>query len=199
MSPSYQNYDDHDLVQLLRIDDVKAFELLYDRYVDILYEYVDKRIDDREQSKEIVQELFEWLWKNRTSIVITSSVRSYLLGSAKHQILNYIRSKQIQHKYVNHFIYVSKGGNSCPTEEMINLSDLETGIDQKISELPDKCRTVFRMSRIEHQSIQHIAKHMNISRRTVENYISRALKHLRASLGDFPVAIFVLLFKIFPG
>jgi RNA polymerase sigma-70 factor (ECF subfamily) len=64
----------------------------------------------------------------------------------------------------------------------MELKDLQQAIDERISELPKKCQTAFRMSRIEHEPIQRIAERMNISNRTVENYISQALKHLRLRL-----------------
>lgn len=191
MSTSYSAYEDETLLQLLKKGDVKAFEILYDRYVEALYMFVDSRIQHKENSKEIVQDLFEWIWTNREGIVVKSSVQNYFFGAAKHQILNYIRSKKIQDKYVNHFTHYMSRSYDYATDEMVNLSDLEKAIERSISQLPEKCQTIFWLSRMEHEPIQRIAERMNISTRTVENNISLALKHMRASLGEM-VMILIL-------
>lgn len=66
----------------------------------------------------------------------------------------------------------------------MDLKELQQIIEKSLAALPNKCQIVFRMSRMEHRSIRHIAKDMNISTRTVENYLTQALKHLRTSLGE---------------
>jgi RNA polymerase sigma-70 factor (family 1) len=192
MSPSDSTLEDGTLVQSLKFGDGKAFEAIYDRYADLLFNYVLRRVRVREDSMEIVQDIFEWLWANRETLEITTSLRNYLYGACKHRVFNYIRSSRIQEKYIQHFTHFVAGRMDYSTEEIIDLSDLQHSIEQSISQLPDKCQTAFRMSRMEHESIQQIAERMNISTRTVENYISQALKHLRASLGE--ILILMLTF-----
>jgi RNA polymerase sigma-70 factor (ECF subfamily) len=170
----------------------KAFEILYERYVGVLYQFIQKRIDSKEDSKEIVQNVFEWLWMNRQKVVITDSLQGYLFGAAKNQALNYIRTRKIQNRYISHFLQYITTQHDRSTEEMLDLADLETTIERSISELPEKCQIVFRMSRIEHLSNQYIAERMNISIRTVENYMSQALKHLRINLGETTVVLVLL-------
>jgi len=79
-------------------------------------------------------------------------------------------------------------------EEMLYLKDLCKTIKESISTLPDHYQTAFRLSRIQHQPTQRIAEHMKISPRTVENYISAALKHLRISLDR--ITLLIILSKM---
>jgi RNA polymerase sigma-70 factor (ECF subfamily) len=194
MNASPSSYTDNDsvLLELIKLSDTKAFEILYERYADALYQFVQRRISEKEDSKEIVQNVLEWLWTNRQSLMISGEVGSYLFGVAKHQTLNYIRSKKIKDRYINHFTNFVSERYRYTTEEMVNLSELESAIEKSISELPEKCQTVFRLNRVEHLSIQNIAERMNISKRTVENYITQALKHLRSNVGEI-AAILILM------
>jgi RNA polymerase sigma-70 factor (ECF subfamily) len=192
--PSYNTYGDTELLELLKNGDPKAFEMLYERHVDALYQFVQKRIHAKEDGKEIVQNVFEWLWTHRERLLVHGSVPSYFFGIAKHQTLNYIRSQKIHDRYIGYFTQDMTGRYDHTTQEMLNLADLESTIENSISKLPKKCQTVFRMSRMEHHSIQHIAERMNISTRTVENYISQALKHLRTNLGEIVIALILTKF-----
>ena len=120
-------------------------------------------------------------------------MNSYLFGAAKHRILSHIRSEGVRKKYAADLALFAAEHIDNSSEELLELKDLQQTIEDRISELPEKCQTAFRMSRMEHEPIQHIAARMNITNRTVENYISQALKHLRTSLGEF-LAVIILFF-----
>jgi RNA polymerase sigma-70 factor (family 1) len=174
-----------DLLSLLKNGDAKTFEIIYDRFADRLFRYVCSRVNSKEISEDIVQEIFISLWSKRETLNITTSLDAYLFGAAKFSILTYVRSEQVRKEYARNFALFSKVHLDNSNEEMMNLKDMQCSIDTRISELPEKCRTAFRLSRIEHEPISRIAERMNISKRTVENYLSQALKHLRTSLGEF--------------
>ena len=93
-----------------------------------------------------------------------------------------MRSRRVRKQFAVNFTLFAASRLDNSNEESIHLNDLQTTINKTILELPEYCQTAFRLSRIEHVSTKHIAEHMNISQRTVENYISKALKYLRESL-----------------
>jgi RNA polymerase sigma-70 factor (ECF subfamily) len=169
MSPN--GYDHRNLLPSLREGNQKAFEVIYDFFADRLYRYVYRRVHVKETSEEIVQEIFVSLWVRRESLEITTSLGSYLYGAAKHKILSYIRADRVRKKYAAEFTLFSLERTDNSNQELMELKDLQQAIDERISELPKKCQAAFR-----------IAERMNISNRTVENYISQALKHLRLRL-----------------
>jgi RNA polymerase sigma-70 factor (family 1) len=183
-----------DQLTLLINGDQKAFEAIYDHFSDRLYRYVYSRVRIKETCEEIVQEIFVSLWSKRESLEITNSLESYLYGAAKHKILSHIRSTGVREKYAADFTRFTAERVDNSSEELLELKDLQHTIDESISELPEKCQRAFRMSRMEHETIQRIAERMNISTRTVENYISLALRHLRTSLGNLLGVIILVLY-----
>ncbi|MBR9854329.1 MAG: RNA polymerase sigma-70 factor [Algicola sp.] len=166
----------------LKSNDEKAFERIYDQMAKPLYNYCNSRINNREVSEGIVQEVFISLWQKRASLTITSSLESYLFSSAKYQILNHIRSEKVRRVYADKLgDYLLKNFEN-PTEDFIAMKDFSFLIDEIVGSLPKKCQKVFKMSRYEHLSIQEISVKMDISTRTVENHITKALSHIRKEL-----------------
>jgi len=193
---SHTGYDHRNLLPSLREGNQQAFEVIYDFFADRLFRYVYRRVQVKETSEEIVQEIFVSLWVRRESLEITTSLGSYLYGAAKHKILSYIRADRVRKKYAVEFTLFSLERTDNSNQELMELKDLQQAIDERISELPKKCQTAFRMSRMEHEPIKRIAERMNISNRTVENYISQALKHLRLRLTHIipPIILQVIWF-----
>jgi RNA polymerase sigma-70 factor (ECF subfamily) len=181
-------------ILLIQSGDQKAFEILYNCFADRLYNFVYSRVRIKEQAEEIVQEIFVSLWNKRADLQITDSIESYLFAAAKYKILTFIRSEHVRKKYAEEFTLFASERYDNSVEESNDLQDLELTLNEKISELPQKCQTAFRMSRMEQEPIPRIAAKMNISTRTVENYISQALKHLRTSLGEL-LAVVAFLFS----
>jgi len=168
-----------DLFVLFKEGDSKAFETIYDQYSDQLFRYIHSRVKEKETSEEIVQEIFVSLWTNRTANEINAA---YLFVAAKNKIISHMRSRRVRKQFAIDFTLFAASRLDNSNEEAINMTDLQNTIKNTLLELPEYCQTAFRLSRIDHVSTKHIAEHMNISQRTVENYISKALKYLRESL-----------------
>ncbi len=178
-----------DQLLLLKAGDEQAFEVFYEHFADRLYTFVYNRIRSKEEAEEIIQEIFISLWTNRQKLNITSSIESYLFSAAKYKILNFMQAVNVRQKYAAEYSKFLSRHYDNSLEEAVNLRYLESLIEKRISELPKQCQTAFRLSRMQDESIQAIAQRMNISTRTVENYITKALKHLRANLGELMVII----------
>lgn len=176
---------DSRLVALIRKGRQLAFQRLYDFYWERLFAYAYNRLYDREASEEVVQDVFLSLWAKRESLQITTSLSAYLYGATRHRLLNEIRSEKLRKRYASEFAAFAKDAFDNSNAEFQDLKDLEGSIAMKIAELPTQCQTVFRLSREEHIPNKHIAASLKISTKTVENYLTRALKHLRTSLGQF--------------
>lgn len=189
--------DHSHLLFLLKNGKEKGFEIIYDRFADRLYDYVFRRVKVKEVSEEIVQEVFISLWGKRKTVEIRTSLDAYLFVSARYAILTHFRSERVRRSYAEHFSsFLATRNQDNSMVEMMDLQDLEYSIDTSIARLPEKCRTAFRLSRIEHEPIPRIAERMNISKRTVENYLSQAMRHLRTSLGDFLMLLITILIGV---
>lgn len=183
---------DHDHVYLLsslKKGDEKAFDQIYNGIANRLYFYIQSKIRSKEISEEILQEVFIALWDNRDSIEVDTSLDAYLYGIARNKIFTFMRSEHVRKKYAIEFSLFAQRHRDNSVEEAMDVRDLQNVVQERISELPPKCQTAFRMSRFENEPIYRIAERMNISTGTVENYITQALRHLRAGL----TSLFALL------
>lgn len=180
----YHDVGDRELVSYLLTGDQLAFEEIYSRYSAILFRYACDKTDRREDAEEIIQETFVWLWTKRETIGHVTELRPYLYGIVKHKIFNYIRHSLIRRRYAENYTrFESTFDNS--NIEWNDVVDMQSNIDRRIAELPERCRTAFKLSRVDQLPIHRIAEEMKISSRTVENYITQALKHLRATVPNY--------------
>lgn len=180
-----ENLETKHLLNALQNGSKSAFETIYHRLADKLLQYINSRVRDREVSEEIVQEVFLSLWLNKTEFESFSALEAYLFKASKYQILNYIRSEEVRNRYAEHLTLFFAQEYDNSVEQMINMEDLKAVIEQHIEQLPPKCQEAFRLSRYMHKSIAETAELMGISTRTVENYITQALTHLRKNLTHY--------------
>jgi RNA polymerase sigma-70 factor (family 1) len=179
VSPKPTDSANESLLSLLQQDDIAAFERLYDLLAKRVFHFVYNKVRRKDTSEEILQEIFVALWNNRKTLQISTTIEAYLFGAAKNKIMTYIRSEQVRRRYAAEFTRFAQKHYDNSVQEQLDVDDLQVIVQTKIAELPDKCQTAFRMSRMEHTPIAQIALKMNISTRTVENYITQALRHLR--------------------
>jgi len=186
------NLSDDELLGLFEQNDLLAFEEIYNRYWLKLYAAAYKRIKDRETAKEIVQDLFTSFWINRTQLKIRSSLQGYLFSSVKYSVLNYRRAENVRASYSE--ILLLANNDACnTTEEHLVYKELKESIETGINKLPPKCRSVFELSRNQYKSNKEIAKIMDISEKTVENHITKALRYLRVNVDALIVLLFFFL------
>ena len=164
---------------------MNAFEQIYQCHWLELYNYSYNILRDKDVCEEIVQELFLSLWNKRENLIITYSIKAYLFKAIRFQSINYLRSEKVKQNYAANYSAFNKVTFDNSNEEHMHLSDLAGIIEKEVSKLPEKCQQIFRLSRNDHQSIKNIAEHLNISHKTVENQLTKALGHLRSSLGQF--------------
>lgn len=179
MNPNQDHTDAH-LVTLLRAGNHKAFEAIYRRYAGTLFRYARKNIPVSEDCEEMVQDVFESLWTRRETLKI-GSLHSYLLNSIRYMIIRYFKHKGVEKRYIEHYkIFTALLDFSEPGHQ--NREDLRYMILKCLEGLPERCKAAIKLRLAHDLSNQEIAQRMNISKRTVELYVSRALGHLRASL-----------------
>ncbi len=185
---------DDQLIVLLKQDKLSAFKEIYGRYWKKMYGEAYKRLKNKELSEEIVQEIFTNLWVKRQSLQITLTIGGYLHLAVANQVIDQYRKELTREKYRESFKIVhSEVDNS--TEDAIMLRDLAYTIETEVNQLPDKCRSVYELSRNEHKSNKEIALHLGISEKTVENHLTKALKKLRLGLSHYLFIIVALLIK----
>jgi RNA polymerase sigma-70 factor (ECF subfamily) len=186
------------LIRRLKEGNESAYEVLFKEYYLKLVIHASKFVSDIEVAKEIVQDLFVSIYEKRDSLNISSSLNSYLYRAVQNRCINYLNTQKTRDKYAR-FVKEQGAGEGNNIESMLSKSELESALFSAISELPEKCRLIFKMNRFEGLSNSEIADQMDISKRTVETQISKALKILRLKLQRYlneSVAVISILLYI---
>lgn len=180
-----------DLIVRLKSGDQTAFELLFLYYYPGLVMYASQFTADITDAEEIVQNFFVRFWERHQQLVLCDSLKNYFFSSVKNGSLDFLKHKKIEKKYVNEMIELSKHHLAYDTDLFVS-SELQKKLKKGIDLLPEKCRKVFMMSRVRGLKNEAIAAELNISKRTVETQISKALKVLRVELKDYIGLLFLL-------
>ncbi|GAA5221727.1 RNA polymerase sigma-70 factor [Membranihabitans marinus] len=188
--------DDTYLLEGLSKGHSQAFEQIYQKYWEQLYGYAYNHLHDHSSSEEVLQEVFLYLWEKRENIEIKTSLSSYLHSAVKYKMLNIMRSQKVRKHYADDFRAFMSESDQPMAEKMQNLSDLKELIESSLASLPPKCQQVYRMSRQQHIPNQEIAEQLHITKKTVENHLTKALKHLRNYLAEYDTIISLMVMTI---
>ncbi|HEX3007757.1 MAG TPA: RNA polymerase sigma-70 factor [Bacteroidales bacterium] len=158
-----------------------AFRILYDLYSRKIYGFALNYLKSQSEAEEVVQVVFVKIWENRGDIRDDLSLQSYLYKVTINHIYNLFKFKRIRDIDEN-FVLAEKSDYS--TLEKIQFDNLSENINKLIDQLPEQRRVIFKLSRMRGLSHDEIAKKLNISIRTVESQIYKALKFLKKHLGE---------------
>lgn len=187
----YTAYTDKELADRIRSADDRAFKEIYDRYNKLLYLFAYNKLRNKEEAKDIVQDVFAWLLNNRSSFAVNSSVSSFLYKSVLNKIFDIFRHQSVIRKYIEqgeHYIDV----DSTETDYLIREKDIAQMIRLEIDAMPQKMKEVYLL-RFEHYlSAKEIAEQLNISENTVNTHLKRATKKLRDNLGMVVYVVYIL-------
>ena len=167
--------------------DVRLFEETYHTYYSVLYNYAVSITKDQALAEDAVSEVFLKLWEGRDTIAIESSLKSYLFKSVYNQCLNALKHIRVQNRYRDFFLHhppLTDDGSDYPLSGVIE-NEINDILQRTIEQLPEQCRKIFVMSRIEGMKHEEIARELGISINTVRTQIHRALEKLRVELKDY--------------
>jgi RNA polymerase sigma-70 factor (ECF subfamily) len=187
---NFKAYSDEGLLKLLRQQELGAFEEIYLRYWKKLYSAAYKRVQSREVSEELVQDIFTSLWINRETAQV-EMLSAYLYSAVKYKVINYLEKEMSHRQYAEKKLAAGVSVDNS-TEEAVLLNELNKALEIEIQKLPPKRQQIFKMSRQEHLSIKQVASHLGISEKTAENQLGKALKVLKVNLKHFNFFMFVL-------
>jgi len=169
-------YSDNELLALVCADNRRAFDILYERYWEMLFGIAYNRLRDVRSSEDIVHDIFLSLWHNKDHVRI-DSLKSYLAASAKYMVLAHIKRNSYVRRYQNEATLLPQGEPSA--ENSIHYRRILAIVQEEVNRLPEKCRVIFKCSRDLGLSSKEIANRLHISPKTVDNQINKALHHLR--------------------
>ena len=169
---------DLELIEGLKTGKDKAYKFLFSQYYQWLCNYIYKLSGSYQLSEDLVQDIFVKLWENRQSIVISSSIKSYLFKSCHNQFLQHIRKEKVKLDFLDSLrwdILYDVYNNESENAYEIKINKL----NKLINQLPPRCKEVFIKAKLEKKKYKEIAEDMNISIKTVETQMTKALNFIR--------------------
>jgi RNA polymerase sigma-70 factor (ECF subfamily) len=177
----------------LSLGSPKAYRILYDKYYDWLCNYIFKLTLDKDLAKDLVQDVFVRLWERKESLIITTSLKSYLFKACYREFLMYQRNS----KTIAPISFVDQTRIAIVQEtyeEKIALKNQKVSkLYALIDKLPPKCRQIFVLSKIDKLKYKEIAEDLNISVKTVEAQMSKALHFIRNN-ASIVLSLFLIRF-----
>ena len=180
------------LIERLQKRDEAAFEQVFKKNFKNLHAYSFTMLKDEAAAEEMVQNVFYKLWERTENLTITGSVEAYLYRAVYNESLNYLKHLKVRSE---HQLYVSHRmkGETESAVKKIQAKELESKLREALNDLPEQCRTIFQLSRFEELRYREIADQLNISVKTVENQMGKALRILRTKLIDYLAIILLFM------
>lgn len=181
-----QKISDRALIAAIRRSDTQAFKILYYRYFEKLYRFVYQKVYHADTAKDLVQDLFFNLWKNRDKLDESKSIKAYLFKSANNLAIDHLRRKVTADTY-------AQKQTTAPHTEISGNFELKDELERRLNTLPADQKTILLLNRLEGFKYAEIADMLGISIKTVEKKMSLALKTLREALKH--LLLYYIVFK----
>lgn len=190
MKGTYQSDNDF-LLSAVQRGDQKAFDTLFRRYYPMLCAY-GHRFVELEDAEEIVEDSLLWIWENRETLVIESSLNSYLFKMVYRRALNKLAHIDATQRADTRFYEEMQ--EMLQDTDYYQVEELTRRIEEAIAALPESYREAFVMHRFRDMSYKEIAETLGVSPKTIDYRIQQALKQLRTDLKDYLPLLLPLLF-----
>lgn len=167
-------------VRKIRRGDGEAFAQLFDRYCQPLIDFARRYVQDTSVAENLVQDVFLAVWANRSQLDASRKMNTYLYTAVRNQALKYLRHSEVERRNAEH-LGAAVPFSKTPEDER-REREVAVSVHQAIDALPEKCRLIFCMNRFDRLTYAEIAEIQDISIKTVETQMGRALKSLRSHL-----------------
>lgn len=178
----------------IMMGDEQSFELLYRRYFVRLCAFANKFLLDPQSAEEVVQDIFLKIWENRTTLRDDGSGKSFLFQAVHNKSMNLLDHQKVVNRYSEMIKAVYSHPEEFDVHDSLMAKELNSRIEAIVNNLAPECKRIFLLSRAQGKKHHEIAEELNISIKTVETQINRALKKLRLELSDYMVILMAILF-----
>lgn len=196
MAKTLKDLPDPILLKKYSEGNTSAYNVLFKKYFDALYGYALKNVKDRCAAEELVMDVMLSLWKKKGDILVEQDLKAYLFRCIKNAIYNHYRKKILPTVSLE-FIPEDHGLTSKGADYELDSKELEKIYREKLGQLSPQRRKVYEMSREEDMTYSEIAKDMDLSVNTVENYMVASLSFFRKHLKEHADYTLVLIFSLF--
>ncbi len=174
----FGNFSDSELAQKIRNSEKAAFQELFERYAPRIYQFSVSYLKNNPDAEELVQEVFLKIWEKRETLDQSKNIKAYIFKIAVNAIYDFIRKKNIEAVFAD-FARANFERTTDITWHSVIFEEMTTRLTRLIARLPEQQRNVFYLSKDEGLSNDEIAEKLNLSKRTVENHLYRAVSFLK--------------------
>jgi RNA polymerase sigma-70 factor, ECF subfamily len=174
---------DHELLDRLRAGSRDAFDAIFRQHYAPLVAVAGGIVHDRASAEDVVQDVMLELWRRRAALAIETTLRSYLFRATRNRALNRIRDEQVARRAEP--LLAHETGVGSATDRRVHEQEIAGAVRRAVAELPARCREVFELSRVHGLKYAEIANVMNISIKTVEAQMGKALRVIRERLAPW--------------
>ncbi len=186
--------EDQSILALLKNNDEQAMERIFDAYYPYLVNTAYHVLMDGHQAKDLVQDVLFHFWERRDSLTIESGLKSYLRRAVTNKCIDQIRRKK-RFGVAEEFTDFNQASADVSTQALMETSDLKQAILAAVESLPERCKLVFTLSRFEDMSHSEISEQLDISKKTIENQMTKALKTIRLAIQHYKeLSIFIIAY-----
>ncbi len=185
--------DEEKILKALSNGDENAFLKIYEEYWYKVFLIAYKRLGKKEIAEELTQELFLKLWEKRENLK-PQKIGNYLCVSIKNSVIDHINAGLVANKYVDFYKAFAQLSSST-TQDRVDFDDLSEAIERGLLKLPAKSQQVFKLSRLDNWTSDKIARHLNLSEKTVGYHLTKSVKFMRTYLREY-ILISLLIISI---
>ena len=175
---------DQILLERFQENPEKAFPDVFQAYYSLMCNQVYRILGNPSEVEDVVQDIFLELWRKKRQLKINTSMPAYLKSMARTRTLNSIRDKKMRWKETED-VLLNVESKSLESADLLEFKDFESMVNNALEKLPPKCKIVFGLSRYEEMTNKEIAAQLEISPKTVENQITRALKKIKSAISHY--------------
>ncbi len=167
-------------IDRIRRGNAAAFEQLFLRYGKGMIIFARRIVKDSDIADNVVQDVFLKVWTHRSTLDPSRNIKTYLYKATRNQAINWLRRKDIERRHA-HELHSREDSTMTPEDEW-RRKEMRAAIQDAVQQLPERCRLIFSMNRFDRLTYAEIANVLNISVKTVETHMGRALQLLRKRL-----------------
>ena len=191
----FENISDSELALRISGGQKSAYQELFERYAPRIYKFSLSYLKNKTDSEELVQEVFLKIWEKREMLDHSKNIKSFIFKIAVNTSYDFIRRKNIENAFGD-FTKANFKVESDNTWQSVIFEDMKQTLQKLIVPLPEQQQKVFKLSKLDGLTNDEIAANLNISKRTVENHLYRAVTFLK---GHFKRELLMGLFFFYLG
>ena len=174
---------DHEQLVALRSGDEAAFDAIFREFYARLVRMSEGMLGERAPAEEIAQDVMLELWRRREALIVETSLQAYLFRATRNRTLNYLRHEKVVNRGS---VYAAPEMAAQPVgDDELRDREIDAALKNAMATLPPRCRAVFELSRVQGLKYAEIAVALDISIKTVEAQMGKALRIIRERMAEY--------------